>query len=92
MKALKNIEAVGWVFFLVVFAVSAVPMGWGTWQITNAQAPALERAGLGVVFAALFAAVVAWCVNEILYRRNLHQHEAERKAAHAGKKNKKKRH
>lgn len=85
-----DVEAVGWKFFALMTVIFAPPSIWATWAITNDSAPLIERLMLGGAFGALLAAIAAWVVNEMLHRRNVRQHEAEKKALKKERKHKKK--
>lgn len=79
MPRLAEIESVGWGFFLGTFALFVGPCAVASWLITKTDAAAMERIGLGVVTAALLAAITSWGVNEVLHRRNLQRFAAEKK-------------
>lgn len=78
MKSLKEIESVGWGFFVLCFAVLVAPTVWFVWNGTYDTVPASVRILMGLVVASTEAGIVAWVVNDQLHRRNVRRYEAKR--------------
>ncbi len=94
MKSLKEIDSVGWIFYIVVGAIM-VPLGiYASWQLTLDDTNLLIRVGFGAFIALIAAGVVSWGVNEVLFRlarrRYSEKKKAEKKKAKAKKGKKKK--
>ncbi len=78
MKNWKNIEYVGWVFWVICSLVLLIPNYFlSRYLIYDYSRGA--RIGLTVAMSAILGAVVAWVVNEILYRINLSKYKERRK-------------
>lgn len=92
MPRISDLDSVGWGFFLGVLALLAGPCAVVSWVITKAEAAAMERIGLGIVSAALLAAIISWGVNELLHQRNLRRLAAEKKTEKKKERKTKKRH
>lgn len=65
------LESVGWGFFGLALLGTAPPAIYAAWRMSVPLAGPLERVALGLILAAVLAAVLAWGVNEALHRRNL---------------------
>lgn len=89
MKSLREIESVGWGFFLGCAAVLAGPFIWFTLAITYDTMPMYGRVIIGIMFSFVAAAVVAWLVNDLLHRRNVRRKTAERSRERKAKKKRK---
>lgn len=76
-----RLEAVGWLFWSIAFAVLLGPSIYGAWQVVMDDQEWPIPVGMGVLLAGFLAAIVAWIVNSILYMRNKRLHvEAKRKS------------
>lgn len=95
LKPLRDLDSVGWGFFGIVFVIIIAPVSFAVWYYTLENVEWPVRVLAGVFLAAVCAAVIAFVVNDALFRRGRRRYEAERKAekkarAHSGKKRKKK--
>lgn len=96
MKPFHEIDHVGWGFFGVVFLVLVSPITFLTWYYTLDNVEWPVRVLTGVFFSSVCAAVVAFVVNDLLFRRARRRYEAAQKAEKnmqtggGGKKQKKK--
>lgn len=91
MKSLRDLESVGWIFFVVVLVLLAYPGYYAARQLTDDTLTSpLVRIGFAAFMAAVGAGVVSWAVNEVLYRRHLRRHNERRKAEKKKKRAKKK--
>ena len=68
MKSLKDIEEVGWIFWIVVFALLVAPCIYLAYSLTYDTASQVTRVGFGLFMAAMGSGLVSWIVNEILQR------------------------
>ena len=68
MKSLKNIEEVGWIFWVVVFALLVAPGIYLAYSLTYDTASTIVRVGFGLFMAAMGSGLVSWLVNEVLQR------------------------
>jgi hypothetical protein len=80
-KARNEIEAVGWVFFVVTFLILVGPLVYLSWQIVYRTAPWFAPVGMGLFSAAIAAAILSWAVNEVYQRRQRQQRLVARKQA-----------
>lgn len=89
MKSLRDLESVGWIFWGVAFAILAAPCYFlakaMTYDFSNAS-----RIGLGLVMAMLGAGVIAWAVNEVVYRIQKKKYDQRRKIERKRKRKQKK--
>jgi ABC-type uncharacterized transport system permease subunit len=76
-----NIDAAGWVFWLIVFVVLAGPCIYGAWHIVYPDTPRAIPIVTGMVLAAVGAGVVSWAVNSVIQRQRKKQRIARRKKA-----------
>jgi uncharacterized membrane protein len=90
MKSLKEIESVGWGFYLICVLALLPPGIILAWQFTYDITQAITRVGIGLIAALFFAGIIAWVVNAILHQRNLRRYKEEQKVAKKEKKKKKK--
>lgn len=85
MKNWKNIEYVGWIFWGVCTLVLLIPNYFlSRYLIYDYSRGA--RIGLTAAMSAILGAVIAWLVNDILYRINLSKRKEERKKIRKKKK------
>ncbi len=85
MKQFKDIESVGWIFWAVCSILLLVPNYFlsGLLLYDNSLGP---RIGLTVGMSAVLGAIIAWVVNEILYRINLSKYKEMKKKIRKKKK------
>jgi hypothetical protein len=89
MKSLRDLESVGWGFFLGCAAALAGPFIWLTLAMTYDTIPLYGRVIIGIMFSFVAAAFVAWIVNDLLHRRNLRRKMAARSRERKAKKKRK---
>ncbi|MBI4558285.1 MAG: hypothetical protein HY706_11945 [Candidatus Hydrogenedentes bacterium] len=77
----RRLESVGWGFYLIVAVVLSGPCIYAAWKIKYDFHPWSYAVGLGAIFAAAIAGVVAWAVNTVLQSRVNRAKLAARKAA-----------
>ncbi|HOK09909.1 MAG TPA: hypothetical protein PLT82_10315 [Candidatus Hydrogenedens sp.] len=78
MKQFKNIESVGWIFWIICSLLLLVPnyflAGFLVYDYSKGT-----RIGFTIGMSAVVGAIIAWVVNEILYRINLAKYKETRK-------------
>lgn len=78
MKQIKDIESVGWIFWAVCSVLLLVPNYFlSRFLIYDYSIGA--RIGLTIGMSAIVGAIIAWVVNDILYRRNLARYKEAKK-------------
>ena len=84
-KRTKQVDAVGWIFWLVVFIV-LIPAGfYGAHKITREDVSHLVSFGIGVLAAAIAAGFVSWAVNAVIQFFRERERKAQRKRARKGR-------
>ena len=81
MKSLKDIESVGWGFFLLCVALLLAPSIYIAWQSTYDVSKPVTRIGIGLMGALFAACPIAWSVNAMLHQRNVRRYKLEQKDA-----------
>lgn len=85
MKSWKNIEYVGWLFWVICSLCLLIPNYFlSRYLIYDYSRGA--RIGLTAGMSAILGAIIAWIVNEILYRINLSKYKERRKKERKKKK------
>ncbi len=79
MKNWLDQEAVGWIFWLTLFAALIYPGYLCTRALTYNTAGMMTRIGVGVFSAAIVSGLVSTLVNNLLHRRRMKKHNARRK-------------
>jgi len=74
-------DAVGWIFWLIVFAVLLGPGIWVSWKVVYRSVSPLYPVGMGAVSAALGSGLVSWAVNAVIQTRQKKRRIAEKKKA-----------
>ena len=74
-----NLDAAGWLFWVITFLVVLAPCIWGAWQIPYTTKSPWIPIVFGAVGAAVAAGLVSWAVNAVLQWRRKRQRIAERK-------------
>lgn len=90
MKWFNDLESVGWIFWLVLFAVTAYPGYLLMKVMTYNTMSTLTRAGLGVFGAAIASGVLSAGINELLHRRQMKQTAERRKVERKDKRKRRK--
>lgn len=85
MKWLTDIEYVGWIFWGVASIVLIFPNYFLSRYLIYDYSPG-ARIGLTVASSAIMGAILAWIVNEVLYRRQLSKYKENRKKERKRKK------
>ncbi|MGC8738228.1 MAG: hypothetical protein ACP5UA_06210 [Candidatus Hydrogenedens sp.] len=85
MKQFKNLESVGWIFWAVCSVLLLVPNYFlsGLLLYDNSLGAYI---GFTIGMSAVIGAVIAWVVNEILYRINLAKYKETKKRERKKKK------
>lgn len=79
IKSVRDVEKVGWIFFLIMSVIMA-PLGvWLVSLLTYASFGPYARAIAGILLGIVLAGTVSAAVNETLYRRHLNRQKARRK-------------
>jgi uncharacterized protein (DUF2062 family) len=89
MKSLRDTEAVGWLFFLVLFVLFTPLCAFFSWQLTHDSISPALRVGMGIFCGGILAGVVSTLVNEVLHRRNVRRFKAKKKEEKKKKRKKK---
>jgi TRAP-type C4-dicarboxylate transport system permease small subunit len=89
MKSFRDLEAVGWIFWLVLLAILAYP-GYLVAKMTTYDTSPAVRILFGIILAMLASGLIAWAVNEIIFRVRKRQYDAQRKVERKRKRKKKK--
>lgn len=89
MKNWLDREAVGWIFWVVLFIALIYPGYLCTRAMTYNTAGNMTRIGVGVFAAAIVSGLVSSGVNELLHRRRLKQHNERRKVERKEKRKRK---
>ena len=90
MKFEKDLEKIGWAFWILFFLILLLPGAYIAWNFTYDTASTLIRVGMTVVFAAITSGFISWGINDILFRRKRKQYLQQRKQDRKKKKKKKK--
>ncbi len=85
MKQFKNIESVGWIFWAICSIISLFPNYFFSGFLLYDNSVGV-RIGLTIGMSAVIGAIIAWVVNEILYRINLAKYKEIRKKERKKKK------
>ena len=80
-KTQRRLEAVGWRFWGVTFAVLLGPLWYGAHRMVREDTPFLATLGIGIVAAAVAAGLVTWPVNSVLQHLAKKRHAEQRKLA-----------
>lgn len=75
----QNLEAVGWVFWLVTSLILVGPLIYAFWQVTHDSVTRFAPVVMGTITAAIGAGFIAWPVNVAIQRRNKKQRLAQRR-------------
>lgn len=75
----RNIEAVGWPFWSILFFILLGPAIYFSWQIKVRTASILFPITLGAIMAAVAAGVFTTAVNAVLQRRTANLHKKSKK-------------
>ncbi len=79
IKSVRDVDRVGWLFFLVV-SVPMVLLGvWMVFHLTYGSFGVFARIVAGILLGIVMAGVVSAVVNEVLYRLHLSRQKARRK-------------
>lgn len=76
-----NIDAAGWVFWLIVFVLLSGPGIYAAWRIVYPETSRLVPIVVGMILAAVGAGVVSWAVNAVIQRQHKKLRIARRKKA-----------
>lgn len=86
MEQDRRLESVGWVFWLVMFAVFVGPLSYLAWQQKYESTAWGVPIIIGMVGAAIVSGVLSSAVNWVLQYRTRNRHKEMRKAARKKKK------
>lgn len=87
MKQFKNIESVGWIFWAICSLLLLIPNYFLAGLILYDNSIGV-RISFTIGMSAIIGAIIAWIVNEILYRINLSKYKEIRKKERKRKKKK----
>lgn len=80
MEQGKQLDSVGWTFWLVMFAVFSVPFSYWAWQQKYESTSWATPIVIGMVGGAIASGVLSSAVNWVLQRRARNRQNATRKA------------
>ena len=78
-KKEEGIEAAGWVFFLITFAIMLGPCNLLGWHLRYEQVSPAPILAFSTTIAAIGAGLVTWGANGVIQARRQKQRKAERK-------------
>ncbi len=85
MKQFKNIESVGWIFWAICSVVLLLPNYFLSGLLLYDNSVGVQIS-LTIGMSTVIGAIIAWVVNEILYRINLAKYKEIRKKERKKKK------
>ncbi|MBI2434102.1 MAG: hypothetical protein HYV26_14685 [Candidatus Hydrogenedentes bacterium] len=90
MKSLRDIEYIGWGFWIGLFVVLAGPFGYLSYRLTYETATVSVRVGFGIFLAAAASAFITFVINDLLHRRNVRHLAVKRKEVRKERRKKRK--